>query len=430
MSQLRRVGQETVSPDARSDLRGAAHRRESHGLKSGTRPPGGAGRAARAGTARGRKVRKRQMNRNRSPIRVLFVSTTLADGGAERFASTCLHMLDRRQFVPRLALLRKKIAYPIPDDVPVLDLGKHRPWHIPRAVGRLARFCQTDHTDVIFSVVSVANTIVREALRWVKTPPWWIARVSGNPRHTETGIKRLWRRDAYRRADRIVANSEGLAREFVRIYPAAKGKTTILRNLTDFDRIDCSAAEPISLPSHDGPTILAVARLHRVKRFDLLLEAFRRVRCEVPARLVICGSGDLESRIKGDIRRLGLADSVEMLGFCPNPYPYMAHADLFVLCSDFEGSPNALIEAQGLGVPAVATDCPHGPREIIEHDVTGLLVPVGDVSALTGAVLGLLRNPGKRKAFGEAARSRTRDQLSQKSIGAELARVLRREQHQ
>jgi glycosyltransferase involved in cell wall biosynthesis len=74
----------------------------------------------------------------------------------------------------------------------------------------------------------------------------------------------------------------------------------------------------------------------------------------------------------------------------------MAKAGLFVLSSLFEGSPNALIEAMGVGVPLVATDCPYGPREILEGGRHGPLVPVGDVDALAAAMIATLDNPPDR----------------------------------
>ena len=94
----------------------------------------------------------------------------------------------------------------------------------------------------------------------------------------------------------------------------------------------------------------------------------------------------------------------------------MADADLFLSTSDFEGLPNALIEAQGLGLPAVATRCPFGPDEIVDDGVTGLLVPVGDAEALAGAVAELARDPERRRRMGEAARRRARERFGVEAV--------------
>jgi glycosyltransferase involved in cell wall biosynthesis len=87
----------------------------------------------------------------------------------------------------------------------------------------------------------------------------------------------------------------------------------------------------------------------------------------------------------------------------------MRAADLLLLTSDFEGLPNALIEAQGLGLPAVATRCDFGPDEVVADGETGVLVPTGDPEALTAAVAALLGDPERRRRMGEAAARRARE---------------------
>ena len=86
------------------------------------------------------------------------------------------------------------------------------------------------------------------------------------------------------------------------------------------------------------------------------------------------------------MRQSNLEAEVSMPGFVANPYPYMKGASLFVLCSAWEGLPGVLIEALFCGLPVIATDCPHGPREILKNGEYGKLVPVGSVSALARAI--------------------------------------------
>ncbi|HRC88188.1 MAG TPA: glycosyltransferase, partial [Thermoanaerobaculia bacterium] len=116
---------------------------------------------------------------------------------------------------------------------------------------------------------------------------------------------------------------------------------------------------------------------------------------------------------------LGLGDRLEMPGFVANPFALMREADLLLATSDFEGLPNVLIEAQGLGLPAVATRCPHGPDEIVSEGATGRLYPVRDVASGVEAVLELGRDAERRRAMGEAARSQARERF-------DLPRVLPR----
>jgi glycosyltransferase involved in cell wall biosynthesis len=143
--------------------------------------------------------------------------------------------------------------------------------------------------------------------------------------------------------------------------------------------------------------------LSRQKRYDLLLRAVARVCEREPVSLWICGDGPERERLRTLAAHLNLEAAVRFLGFLDNPYPAMRRSDLFVMTSDHEGLPNALIEAQALGVAAVSTRCPYGPDEVIEDGVTGLLVPVGDVAAIAGAIASLLSQPDRRAEMGKAA---------------------------
>ena len=99
-----------------------------------------------------------------------------------------------------------------------------------------------------------------------------------------------------------------------------------------------------------------------------------------------------EPQLQAMIDSRGLADRVFIAGFRLNPYPWIAEADLLVLCSDHEGLPNVLIEALACGTPVVSTDCPSGPREILAA-FPQCLVPCGDVAALAQAISDKLASP-------------------------------------
>lgn len=340
--------------------------------------------------------------------RVLFVVGTLTGGGAERFVSTCLVHLDRRRFEPALALMRREVTYPLPDDVPLTVLGKHRPWHTPRAIRRLARCLNELRPHVVLSALPYASVVTGAALRRTRAQPTWVARTANHPRCIARGLRGFFRRAAYRRADLVLANSRGSAAAFVAKFPFARETIRVLPNPTDFGRIDRLALGAGGVPRSAVATVVAIGRLVAQKRPDLLVEAFARARRRVEARLLICGDGPLRAAVRRRVERLGLTAHVHLAGFVDNPYAWMAASDLFALTSDYEGLPNALIEAQGLGLPAVSTDCPFGPNEIIEPGVTGLLVPPGDVAALADAMAQLLADPERRRALGAAARRRAR----------------------
>jgi glycosyltransferase involved in cell wall biosynthesis len=90
---------------------------------------------------------------------------------------------------------------------------------------------------------------------------------------------------------------------------------------------------------------------------------------------------------------LGLGASVDMPGFVKNPFAYLRRSALFVLSSAWEGFGNVVVEALAMGVPVVSTDCPHGPREILDNGRYGTLVNVGDPDGMARAMLEALRSP-------------------------------------
>jgi glycosyltransferase involved in cell wall biosynthesis len=105
---------------------------------------------------------------------------------------------------------------------------------------------------------------------------------------------------------------------------------------------------------------------------------------------MVLGEGEERGRLELLIAEHGLRDSVELPGFVPNPYPYMAAARGVVLSSRYEGSPSVLVEALALGTSVASTDCPSGPREILQDGRWGRLVPVGDVASLAAAMAEIL----------------------------------------
>ena len=118
---------------------------------------------------------------------------------------------------------------------------------------------------------------------------------------------------------------------------------------------------------------------------------------ERPCRLLILGEGPIRHELESRVSALGLEDSVSLPGWAQNPYAFMARAGLFVLSSRHEGFPGALVEALACGCPAVSTDCPAGPSEILEDP--DLLAPVGDPEALARVMLRALARPADKAAL-------------------------------
>lgn len=154
--------------------------------------------------------------------------------------------------------------------------------------------------------------------------------------------------------------------------------------------------------------VVAAGRLTRVKRYDLLVEAFAKVAATRPDwRLRIYGSGDATGNEKNALRALieerGLHNHVFLMGPANPLEPEWVKGSIAAVTSRLEAFGMTIVEAMRCGLPVVSTDCPHGPGEIIEDGVDGRLVPVGDVDAIAGALLGLIQDDDLRRRTGRAA---------------------------
>lgn len=202
-------------------------------------------------------------------------------------------------------------------------------------------------------------------------------------------------RPAYAAADGILALSEAIAADPALTNLVAPDRIRSVPNTVipaDFHRRAATDIEHPWLPAQDVPVLLAVGRLVQVKDYPTLLSAFNILRAQRPCRLLIIGEGNQRSQLQTQIGRLGLQRDVELLGFQPNPLPYMRQANALVLSSFLEGLGNVLIEAMACGTPVLATDC-GGPREVLADGALGLLVPVGDSAALAQAMAATLAAP-------------------------------------
>jgi glycosyltransferase involved in cell wall biosynthesis len=201
---------------------------------------------------------------------------------------------------------------------------------------------------------------------------------------------------AYRSADAVIGISTGTSESLRELTGLPAERITTIHNPVPVDVIAAKAHDPAPHPWLEDPAVpvvLAVGKLKPQKDYPTLLRAFVRARSQRPLRLLVLGEGELRSDLEKLARDLGLSEHVCFEGFVENPFSYMARVAVLVLSSRWEGLSNTLLEALACGCPVVSTDCPSGPREILEHGTYGQLVPVGDEAALAGAILAALERP-------------------------------------
>jgi glycosyltransferase involved in cell wall biosynthesis len=328
----------------------------------------------------------------------------LYDGGAERTLLNLAGGIAARGFPVDLVLSRAEGPYmaEIPGSVRVIDLKAVR---VMMCLPALVHYLRSERPVALLSTL-YANIIAVWARRMVGIPQ----RVVINEQNTLTSVSNgekdfRWKiypelaKWFYPWADGITAVSEGVASDLTRAVQLSPSHIQVIYNPIVTPVLQKKSEAPLEHPWFkigEPPVVLGVGRLTAQKAFDVLIEAFARVRKSLPARLLILGEGEERSTLKAQIRHLGLDQDVDMPGFVSNPYPFMAHAALFVLSSRWEGLPTVLVEAMSLQTPVIATDCPSGPQEILRNGRYGQLVPVDDPDALALAIQNSLTNPAIR----------------------------------
>ncbi|MDX3644436.1 glycosyltransferase family 4 protein [Streptomyces sp. MB09-02B] len=222
--------------------------------------------------------------------------------------------------------------------------------------------------------------------------------------------------EAIRRLDAFVTVSVRDAADHRRHLPGLR---------TRFTNIGNAAPRPKAEPSDlRAPLVVAAGRLFPVKRYDLLVEAFAKVVAERPEwRLRIYGKGPERANLRALIDTLGLNDHVFLMGPSATLETEWAKASVAAVSSEWESFGMTILEAMHAGVPAVATDCPHGPGEIVTDGTDGLLVTPGDPNALATGLLRLIDDPELRQRVGTAGRT-TVQRYAPRTIAAEYEQLI------
>jgi glycosyltransferase involved in cell wall biosynthesis len=260
---------------------------------------------------------------------------------------------------------------------------------------KLVAYLKETKPDVLLSALELTSLMVLLARRLSKIKTRIVVRVSvAISRHQRSRIKKVLERQlvslVYPWADRIVAVSRDSARDLSEFANIPIHRIQTIYNPTISNDMLRQAEEPIehSFYGHgQPPVILGVGRLTEQKGFSTLIRAFGIVHKKMPARLLILGEGNERAGLESLIHSLGLDGVVDLPGYVTNPFSYMKNSAVFTLSSRWEGLPNVLIQALACGSPAVSTDCPTGPREILDGGKYGHLVSVGDPEALAQAIL-------------------------------------------
>jgi len=341
------------------------------------------------------------------PEKTILLGSARTD--PRRFALTVCYLRDRRD--PVFSVDAKAAGLPID----YIELTEAHSFDVS-VFSRLRRLVRDREIDIVH-----AHDYKTDVLAWLlgkvegitpmATAHGWTGH-SGRERAVYYPLdKRL-----LARFPRVVAVSSDVRQELIERGAKRDAVTTVLNGIdhTAFhrDRSREQAARRRLDLAEDDLVIGAVGRAEPQKRFDLLLEAFASLRTGHPrVKLLIVGAGSRLGALQDQAARLQLGDSCRLLGHRTDIADLHHAFDLFVQSSDYEGTPNAVLEAMAFESPVVASSA-GGTAEIIRDGIDGLIVPIGDVRALADAVRSVLLDPEAARARAVSARRRVETDLS------------------
>jgi glycosyltransferase involved in cell wall biosynthesis len=356
--------------------------------------------------------------RTSTPPSIAFVLPGLGAGGSENIVSQLCNHFATKDWQVTLIAFEEPTALPYYSHhsaVRIIKLGMR-----PRRRGalaetfavlsrhkRLRKTLAEVRPDIVVSFLTRTNILTILAARQLCIP--MIVSERNNPALQSVG--RLWsnlRRWTYPAANGLVTMTSGAMHYFT---ARMKVRAWVIPN-------PASPAKTIPCTSN-GKTIGAVGRLVPQKGFDLLLDAFAHAAPTTPDwTLSIWGEGPDRQSLETQCAILGIANRVDLPGVTRQPGDWIAQSDIFVLSSRFEGWGIVVGEAMSAGLPVISFDCDFGPAEMIEHDRSGVLVPNGDVLALSAAIATLCQDAEARATMGKQAALR----MENFAVGSVLAR--------
>lgn len=373
------------------------------------------------------------MHQGSSPRKhIFFVVSSMQGGGAERVAAYLSnHWVSNGHDVTLMPTFsgRGECLYPLDGRVRLDYLADHvksvsrSPWNSVRRFLALRRVIREAQPDVIVSFLIQVNVVVLVAAFGLRIPV--VVSERSDPRlFAIGGFWELGRRLTYWCAKWVIVQTEDV-RQYIKAncYGA---RALVVPNPVVWP---IPATEPAIRPEEvvcqERRVLLAVGRLGREKGFDILIKAFAAVASLAPDwDLVILGEGSERGALEAQCDALGLKDRTHLPGYVGNVGDWYERADLYVLSSRYEGFPNALMEAMACGVPAIAVDNSSGPRDIIRHELDGLLVPVDEgVEGIANALKNIMTSESVRQRLAERAGD-VRKRFSMESVGVAWGGVL------
>ncbi len=354
---------------------------------------------------------------------------SLSKGGAERvFVNLAEYFYNKGYKVTFVTTFKKEDEYDYSQGIDRVISGltsqeeSGRLANIYKRYKKLRNIWKRIKPDIILSVIGKNNVMALQTSRGLGIPV--VVSVVADPIMEYKNESRFLEFMAFRtfkKAAGVVFQTTDAKNYFPK---KVQEKAIIMQN---------SLSEEFIGPIYTGPRdreVVAVGRLDDNKNHKMLIEAFAAAHDKHDDwRLVIYGDGPLRDELEQYANNLcashsDLTGKIEFKGRVSNIAQLIAKSGIFVLCSDTEGMPNALLEAMALGIPCISTDCPcGGPRDVIKDGENGLLIPVRDTNALKNALLEFMDDEEYAKSLGLEA-SKLQENYNPDTVNAKWEKYL------
>lgn len=307
-------------------------------------------------------------------MKIMFYINSIHEGGAERVVVNLANTFSKDDHVILVTSYRDVWEYPYESTVNRIILYEDKIKNpIKRNIGlisRLREVIKSENPDVLITFMGEAN--IRACISKLGLKTKLIISVRNDPKKEYPGIiGKIC-------AKFILPIADGC------VFQTEDAKLFFGKKIRNNSKIILNAVNPkffeVENTSIDNRrNIVTCGRLVPQKNYMMLLRAFNRIKNDISSDLLIYGDGDLKEQLMEYIKDNDLEQRVFLMGQTNNVIESIKNARVFVLSSDFEGLPNALLEAMAMGIPSISTDCPcGGPKTVITNMVDGILTPVGD----------------------------------------------------
>ncbi len=351
--------------------------------------------------------------------KILFVSYCLSNGGAERVLSRLANGLARKGIdVAILLYHRREKEYPVEEGVRIIEMesSAHEAGNglsrMRRRIKAIRKVLQAEKPTV---VIPFLDSMVRESRLAARGLPCKVVATVRNSPYQDPPRKigRFVRNRFCGLCSAVFVQNEAQKAYFNK---RIQKKTFVVANPIADDLLASEKAYTGKVER-----FITCGRLHPQKNHKMLIEAFASAAAKYPQiRLSIYGVGEEQENVQAFIAAQGMTEHIRLQGRTEDVRTALVSHDAFLLSSNFEGMPNALMEALAVGLPCISTDCPTGPADLIETGKTGLLTPVADAKGMAEKIIELIENPAKAEEMGRAAKESMRQDYALERIVEDL----------